>query len=233
MMIRYNNKVYKSTSVPCDVVTCDGDDYGHYEECEDYEMTSGQTSSEGGSSSSSSVSSSFKSISPIVTATILSSSSSLGAKAMTRDTSIFCIIENSKAPIACRSFERAHSSKNVSVYASIGGLRLVQEGYSEEAEYKFILIIDGREHISWKCFGDFRSLGEACMAYSQQYSCERRPVMKNTVAAWQEVVLNRPWWSKPQVSLNYLLAESRLLENFVKNLLFEVPCVQLLLEFAS
>lgn len=202
----------------------EGDEYGHYDDvdqafamAEESPSTSFTNSNDLAMSSSSS--GSFVSSSASTSASSLSSSSS--------DLAVLCVIESRAAPISCRSFD------NVTVCMTMGGFRVVQEGYQEEVEYKVTLTMDGKEMVAWKKFKDFRDLGEACQIYAHRLNKTRTgsPIFRNTIHAWQRVVRNRPWWSKPQCSMKYLCSEARLLGNFLKNLLFEVPSVGMLQEF--
>eukprot|EP00981_Chlorochromonas_danica_P001502 scaffold326_cov169-Ochromonas_danica.AAC.3 len=202
------------------------DEYGHYDDCDQAFAMAEETPARSfsndlavSSSSIGSVSTSFANSSASTSASSLSSSSS--------DLAVLCVIESRAAPISCRSFD------NVAVCMTMGGFRVVQEGYREEVEYKVTLTMDGKEMIAWKKFKDFRDLGEACQTYAHRLNKTRsgNPIFRNTIHAWQRVVRNRPWWSKPQCSMKYLCSEARLLGNFLKNVLFEVPSVGMLLEF--
>eukprot|EP01031_Cornospumella_fuschlensis_P050503 gene50503-61786_t len=138
-----------------------------------------------------------------------SSSSSFSPKSpASQESHVLCVIENLNTQISCRSFD------GVTVCVSIGGVRVVQLGCAEEAEYKFVLSVDGQEYVCWKSYQHFKVLAEACMQ-SQTHP------MSNTIKTWYRVVNNRPWWSAPVHNLPYLTKESRLLEVFMKNLLFE------------
>ncbi|RYY69870.1 hypothetical protein EON63_23220 [archaeon] len=119
----------------------------------------------------------------------------------------------------------------MAVCVSIGGVRVVQVGCVEEAEYKFVLSVDRQEYVCWKSYIHFKVLAEACMHHTQKHTPTRS--MHNTIKTWQRVVNNRPWWSAPVHTLPYLMKESRLLAVFMKNLLFEVPSLHMLVEFTA
>lgn len=55
--------------------------------------------------------------------------------------------------------------------------------------------------------------------------------LQQTVKAWQEVLIYRPWWRIQPYDLYALKAESIRLENFLKHVLFEIPNMAMLLEF--
>jgi hypothetical protein len=161
------------------------------------------------------------------------SSSSSNSNNNTGDSSVICLIEDSKAPLVCRSFDT-----RTTVCLSLGGLRIIhRHHFLEEAEYKITLKINNKVYTSWKTYEEFRCLGQACMAYYQHRSTQQlhemmttSTLMTQTIDAWKIVENHRPWWFKPS-GLKYFLEESMLLETFMKHLLFEVPCIQMILEF--
>lgn len=209
-----------TTSVESDMDEEAGDGYGFYEEC-DVENSSTEMMSVDEQSRSYGIDSSQRSSSSSRLSKSTSRSSS--HTSLPRDASVFCLIEDSKAPLVCRSFD------SVSVSIAFGGLRIVQSSYSEVAEFKVKLNVDGREYITWRRYSDFQTLGQACAEFSKKHQA-RHNVLGNTVAAWEEVEKHRPWWVSP-TSIQHLLQESTLIEAFMKNLLYEIPCVQMLLEF--
>jgi len=199
-------------------------DYGFYDECdpEPDVMTVGHSQMnvvEEDYSSHYATSSQNSSSSKLMKMSSRSSSNDT----LSPDASVICLIEDSKAPLVCRSFD------SVSVSVALGGLRIVQSNYSEVAEFKVKLNVDGREFVTWRRFNDFQTLGRACAEFSKKQQ-SRQNMLQNTVLAWQEVEKHRPWWVSP-TNIQHLLQESVLIEAFMKNLLYEIPCVQMLLEF--
>jgi len=111
----------------------------------------------------------------------------------------------------------------------------------EDVEYKIKLTIDKMELISWKRYADFEALANACYDYTkicsrrkhrikQSLSRRKRIKLDRTVLAWNNVCGNRPWFYR-QLEPSYLTKELRLLNAFMKALLFEIPFIQLLTEF--
>lgn len=113
------------------------------------------------------------------------------------------------------------------------------------------ITIDDAEHTSWKQYSDFEALANACCEYTQ--ACEkmkrylkgkkqsqlssssyRRKGIKldKTISAWTDVKNNRPWFFQ-QLGIASLSKELRLLATFLKALLFEIPCLQLLVQFMN
>lgn len=117
------------------------------------------------------------------------------------------------------------------IYLSIKG---------EDVEYQIKLTIDKTELISWKRYADFEALANACYEYKQicsqrkhhikQLSKRKRIKLDRTILAWNNVCGNRPWFYR-QLKPSYLTNELRLLNSFMKALLFEIPFIQLLTEF--
>lgn len=209
-----------TTSVESDMGD-EEDDYGFYEECDNDNFSSPSTEMiiDEPSRSDSSTASKSPSVSRLSRNTSRSSSHT----SLPRDASVICLIEDSKAPLVCRSFD------SVSVSIALGGLRIVQSSYSEVAEFKVKLNVDGREYVTWRRYADFQTLGQACAEFSKKHHA-RHNILRNTVLAWREVEKHRPWWVSP-TNIQHLLHESTLIEAFMKNLLYEIPCVQMLLEF--
>lgn len=162
---------------------------------------------------------------------------------------VVCELENKKAPVACRSFEIKpnSSSSQVGICAtccSIEGFRIVQDAFQELPEYKVKLTLDNKDYICWRRFCDFEVLAMACLEFrksrealyplvSQSEKQEfLRSTFPKTVAAWHAVEKNRPWWNS-KVTVDFITTESRLLINFMKQILFETPSVNMLIEFMN
>lgn len=231
----------------------EGEEYGYYDDCEDTGTMSPYSSNMDDSEVSTryqdynpslGTSSSLGSFGMMESATpraelnssfpsAASSSSNMRLNGIASDSSksVICSIEDHKAPLTCRSFDHINTKASLSVCIALAGFRIIHNGVSEEAEYKVKLIIDGREYITWKRYQDFQSLGHACTELSTWPTRTGvKYALQQTVDAWKLVERNRPWFVKPN-NVQYLLSESALLENFMKQLLFEIPCVQTLLEF--
>lgn len=150
------------------------------------------------------------------------------------------------------------SAGHVDVCLAIAGIRIVhdvQYPSMDIAEYKIQLHINGEVYSTWKRYEDFQLVAEACheymqqqVKYLQQMKQQRRrqqfyaldnvkhalPVIHElyeTLDAWKDVVKHRPYWFKPTNYVQFIQEESELLQEFMKNLLFEIPNVRMLLEF--
>jgi hypothetical protein len=151
---------------------------------------------------------------------------------------VICEVEDKKAPMSCRTFETDIVGCAVTTSCTIEGLRLVQDDFGEDAEFKVRVCVGEREYIAWRRFGDFRAFGEACKQYSASmptYAYNSGGggsgfVLTHTVAAWQAVVAHRPWFRR-NLEISYLLEELSLYETFLRCVLFETPTIDLLLDF--
>jgi hypothetical protein len=122
----------------------------------------------------------------------------------------------------------------------LDGFRIVHDDKGEDAEYKLNLRIGETEYIAWRRFDEFENIANACFKYSKKiigqwnssYSNSYLSSLCNTLASWDKVLANRPWWGK-NLTIEYLLIEFNLIETFIKELLFEVPNINFLMEFVS
>lgn len=229
------------------IMALEDDEYGFYDQCDHQQESTGALTEEESRSTSMdhftplTSFDSFKQAlglvsppaAPTSSSTFPSSSSSSSSSssystfksnAVSHGNHVLCVIENLNTQISCRSFG------GVTVCVSIGGVRVIQMGCAEEAEYKFVLTVDGQEYVCWKSYQHFKLLAEACMRFAQTQNIQ---AMTNTIKTWHKVVNNRPWWTAPVHNLPYLTKECRLLEVFMKNLLFEVPSLHMLVEFTA
>ena len=172
------------------------------------------------------------------------SSNEQQATSVCRSSSVATIfeVEGIKAPVSCRSFsdnfQGSLSSLNIPVSAGIDGFRIVQNKTfgMEYVEYKVTLWIDGKAVVNWRNYKDFKDLASACQMFSDVpfYSNDHFGTLENTISAWKAVVDHRPkWFQSRTLSIDFISSEIVLLKAFIKNLLFDTPCVQLLLEFLS
>jgi hypothetical protein len=217
------------------------DEYGYYDDSFIEEVV---TPIEEQKNSSKSHSSSFRSL-PV---TPLASANA--SKNISRcSSSVLCQYEDEKATLTCRSFETVEMNSKCTVSVALAGIRIVQEGlFREIAEYKLRITLENQEFITWKRYEDFSSLGEACSLHMKNTKRNssgssgnnknnkqlkgRKCSLQNTVNAWNDVLDHRPWFSSP-TGAEFLLEELDLLENFMKNFLFEIPCVEMLVEFVT
>lgn len=145
---------------------------------------------------------------------------------------IICALENGIAPIICRSFENLSSFGRILAHISLPGFRIVQDECGEVSEFKVLLTVNGKDYSAWRRFSDFRRLAVACIEFSKMERKYNSISFQNTINAWNEVLNNRPWFYQC-LSINYLIEKSLLLENFMKNLFFEVCNVEILMEFVT
>ena len=137
---------------------------------------------------------------------------------------------------------------------SIEGFRIVQDTAGELAEFKFRMLVDGREITAWKTFADFEELATACREFSSvevtstSWTSLFRPVpplkllrhsdasidLTESLLAWEKVLEDRFWaWLGGALSVQRLMEETANLDGFIQALLFESPSPELLLEFLS
>jgi hypothetical protein len=166
-------------------------------------------------------------------------------------------VKNSHAHTSCRSFEKTLESNSppVSVCISMTGVRIVQDSMGLHAEFHVKMSLGEEEFMAWKTFNDFKDIAKACSKFAGQdrryiwpafsffpFAIEedRKPRtrsygrrrLRKTLQAWEKVVTvksERNWFG--QISVASLMAESNALEEFLESLLFEIPDVDILLEF--
>jgi hypothetical protein len=171
----------------------------------------------------------------------------------TEKTVVF-VFQNSRAPQAIRSFENMYTAKLTQVCVSIEGFRIVQDEAGEQSEFKFQMLVDGREITAWKTYADFEELATACREFSSvevtstSWTSLFRPSpplkllrhsdasidLTESLLAWEKVLEDRFWaWLGGALSVQRLMEEMANLDRFIQNLLFESPSPELLLEFLS
>jgi hypothetical protein len=159
-------------------------------------------------------------------------------------------VKNSHAHVSCRSFEK---NKTSSVHISMTGVRIVQDSSGLQAEYHVKMVIGLVEYNSWKTFNDFQEIAKACMEVCRKkksfWSALFATLMENknvyrisrgskrltkTLLAWDNVILERSKrnWFK-HLSVSSLMAESNALQLFLECLLFEIPDIDILIEFLA
>lgn len=145
---------------------------------------------------------------------------------------VICKLDDKFAPTACRSFTpNKKSSVGSTACTSIGGIRIVQDDYGEDAEYRVKIRIGNSEFTAWRRYSDFHDLGEAFEEFcGHGLNIRRSRRLEKTLIAWNMVKVHRPWLLQ-NLQLQFLRKESVLLESFLSHLLFESPNIDLLLEF--
>ena len=142
---------------------------------------------------------------------------------------VLCLIENSKAPVACRSFQEKISHDTISIRISIPGFRISCEGGEQYVEYKVNFRIQNKELVAWRQYKHFQTLAEAFSIFNSIQQPKDQGLLK-ILSAWKEVINNRPWFPM-SLNMNFLLKELNLLEIFLETALFEVPHFNLFEEF--
>lgn len=162
-------------------------------------------------------------------------------------------VKNSHAHISCRSFDKTFEKPylNISVCISMTGVRIVQDSMGLHAEFHVKMSIGREDYVAWKTLDDFKEVASACLEFSSRkkkiswlsaffppvkketkYRKSRSMRLKTTLLAWENVIIvtsKRNWFG--QLSVASLMAESNALEHFLESLLFEIPDVDILLEF--
>lgn len=162
------------------------------------------------------------------------------------DHTVICEVCDVKAPICCRSFQTNKSFEGqcfavATASICVEGYRIVQDSAGYEAvEYKVKFALEEQQtFVAWRRFSDFKDLAEACREYTtarihicyEDFVNNPNP-MEKTLAAWDDVSRNRPFWFNGSgTNVNHIISELLLLKKFLSNLLFEVPCMEMLLEF--
>lgn len=163
-------------------------------------------------------------------------------------------IKGGNAPTSCRSFEKAceKTSMNISVCISMAEVRVVQDSLGVHPEFHVKMKYGADDYESWKSFDEFMEVASACQEFSSRK--RRRPwpaifsevkkiisnetprtrLLRKTLLAWERVLAvttTRHWFSRQSVSS--LMTELNALEHFMESFLFEIPDVDILLEFLS
>lgn len=164
-------------------------------------------------------------------------------------------IKGGNAPTSCRSFDKIceKTSTNVSVCISMTEVRVVQDSLGVHPEFLVKMRHGADDYESWKTFDEFMEVANACHEFSSRkrrrswgvmFTPEvkrnsssdppRTRLLRKTLLAWERVLVvttTRHWFSRQSVSS--LMTELNSLEQFMESLLFEIPDVDILLEFLS
>ena len=151
----------------------------------------------------------------------------------TKSCEVICQVEDGSAPLSCRWFP---NGDNVNV--TVEGFRVVRDVFCEDAEFKVTVTVNGTKHVAWRKASDFQALAEACFQFSQNCASHLDGFdadpnsLKNTMRAWGEYthynILHR---QGPQMRPNaaQLSMETKMLWNFMTNLLYEIPTTCMIL----
>lgn len=198
--------------------------------------------------------------SPISTLTSMQSLKSAASMILSEiekksDQRIVFVFENNRAPVSCRSFESIDSPlRRTQMSVSIAGFRIIQDDSGEHAEFKIKTLINNTEVIGWKRFADFKELANACQEFSSgnlpsswstffhrspSYRLVRHYPnsidLRESLQAWDRVLESRFWgWTfSNNLSVQRLMEDSQNFESFLRNILFEIPSPEILIEFMS
>ena len=162
------------------------------------------------------------------------------------------VFENNQAPVSCRSFEPTPNSRInriTQVCVSIAGFRIVQDLKGERAEYKVVVTVDGITSVGWKEFSDFKELADACIVFSttevstwslnfwissnDTKNVPPDPIdLRGSMLAWEKILESKIWvWFRKQLSVQKLMEDAIAFEAFLRNILYEIPCPAILVEF--
>lgn len=218
----------------------DDSDYGLYE---DFEELSGAFSSSPPITSTSST----------ISLQQLYSTHTHSTKKQDSSRIVLYTVKNSHAHISCRSFDKSSTKpyQNTSVCISMTGVRIVQDSIGLHPEFHVKMTFGLQEYAAWKTLNEFKEVAKACLEFSSRkkkfiwpsifftpqkketrYRTSRSTRLRKTILAWENVVIvtsRRSWFG--QLSVTSLMAESNALEHFLESLLFEIPDVEILLEF--
>lgn len=142
---------------------------------------------------------------------------------------ILCVIEDHKAPVACRSFQSYHDDDTHEVQISIPGYRIVYEDGKHYAEYQVKLCIFDQEFVAWRKYEHFVTFATAFLIFQRENDMKDSR-LERIIGAWNAVLRHRPWF---QISINigYYVSEMSLLNKFLNTTLYELPHYELILEF--
>jgi hypothetical protein len=147
------------------------------------------------------------------------------------------------------------NAKMTQVFLSIDGFRIVQDA-GERAEFKVRITVNNKDIVGWKRFSQFRELASALQEFSSvevvstSWTALFRPAaplsrllrrseasidLTESLVAWEKVLEGRFWgWSLSRtLSVEKLMRESQDLEAFLRNVLFEIPTPDIIVEFIS
>jgi hypothetical protein len=148
------------------------------------------------------------------------------------------------------------NAKTTQVCVSIEGFRIVQDQTGERAEFKVRILVNSKDIVGWKRFSQFRELATALQEFSSvevvstSWTSMFRPAaplsrllrrseasidLTESLVAWEKVLEGRFWgWSLSRnLSVERLMQESQNLEAFLRNVLFEIPTPDIIVEFIS
>ena len=145
------------------------------------------------------------------------------------NSTVLCVIEDHKAPVACRSFQSYHEDDTHEVQISIPGYRIVYEDGKHFAEYQVKLCIFDQEFVAWRKYEQFVTFATAFLIFQSENDLKDSR-LERIIGAWNAVVRHRPWF---QISINigYYVLEMSLLNKFLNTTLYELPHYELIVEF--
>lgn len=152
-----------------------------------------------------------------------SSSSSLGSRrpqllAEESGPLALCVFSNATSSASCRVFE-----DGLSVQLAVPCFRIVQDGEGLRAEYQLEVCSEAQRLVVWKRYSHFSSMA-ASMRLSRGMldwfvAPQRNRKFDLTQQSWLQLQSRRHWFRR--LSVAYLAWKSAMLEEFLRNLLFE------------
>ena len=145
---------------------------------------------------------------------------------------ILFTFDNIISSLSCRSFEDLTIyEENTQIGISVQSFRIVQHKEGVRAEFKVVMIVNDQEFSCWKRFSEFSKLAESCgIPTGPLRFIHSSPIeLPKSAVLWSRIEKSKPWFRS--TSIKYLVWKTCKLEEFLKNLLFEVMSPQLLIDF--
>eukprot|EP01035_Chromulina_nebulosa_P034938 gene34938-46938_t len=106
------------------------------------------------------------------------------------NSTVLCVIEDHKAPVACRSFQSYHEDDTHEVQISIPGYRIVYEDGKHFAEYQVKLCIFDQEFVAWRKYEQFVTFATAFLIFQSENDLKDSR-LERIIGAWNAVSLTR------------------------------------------
>ena len=145
---------------------------------------------------------------------------------------ILFTFDNIISSLSCRSFEDLTVyEENTQIGISVQSFRIVQHKEGILAEFKVVMIVNDQEFSCWKRFSEFSKLADSCgIPTGPLRFIHQSPVeLSKSTLLWNRIEKMKPWFRS--TSIRYLVWKTCKLEEFLKNLLFEVMSPQILIDF--
>jgi hypothetical protein len=140
--------------------------------------------------------------------------------------------DNVISTLSCRSFQSlVDHHDNTQIWISVQSFRIIQYSDGVRVEFKLVMIINDKKFSCWKRYSDFTKLAKSCgisvgmfrfMNVSPRY-------LRKSALTWNDLETRKPWFR--MTSIKYLIWKTCKLEDFLRNLLFEIHTPQILVDF--